>query len=57
LLSLPPPQEQISTPVFVSEEVDIILLEVLRKGILWHGIAHLTFDDEFSEHENDLKND
>lgn len=55
--SSPPPRERVSTPVLVSEEAKIIVREVLRMGTLRHGIAHSTFDDEFSEHEDDLKNE
>ena len=55
--SSPPPRERVSTPDLVSEEAKIIVREVLRKGILCHCIAHSTFDDEFSEHEDDLKNE
>jgi hypothetical protein len=55
--SSPPPREQVSTPVLLSEEAKIIVREVLSKSILRHGIAHSTFDDEFSEHEDDLKNE
>jgi len=55
--SSPPPRERVSTPVLVSEEAKIIVRELLRMGTLRHSIAHSTFDDEFSEHEDDLKNE
>ena len=55
--SSPPPRKRVSTPVLVSEEAKIIVRELLRMGTLRHSIAHSTFDDEFSEHEDDLKNE
>lgn len=55
--TLPLPPERVSTPMIVSEEAKIIVREVLRRVILRHGIVHSTFDDEFSEHEDDLKNE
>ena len=47
-------QERIKTPITVSGEAAIIVQEVLGKTVLIHSIAHSNFDDEFSEHEDDL---
>ncbi|KAL3774478.1 hypothetical protein ACHAW5_001233 [Stephanodiscus triporus] len=55
--TLPPPLERVSTQMIVSDEAKIIVREVIRRVILRHGIVHSTFDDEFSEHEDDLKNE
>lgn len=49
-----PSREGISTPIIVSEEASLIVQEVLGKTILCHSILHSEFDDECSEHEDDL---
>ena len=54
----PPPRqmERIKTPITVSGEAAIIVQEVLGKGVLIHSIAYSVFDDDLSEHEDDLSN-
>ena len=49
-------REKISTPLIISREASLIVEEVLGRTIITHSIATSTsFDDEFSEHEDDLE--
>lgn len=50
-----PPREGISTPIIVSEEASLIVQEVLGKSVMSHSIVHSVFEDDVSEHEDDLK--
>jgi hypothetical protein len=49
-----PSREQMSTPLIISREASLLVEEVLGKTIIMHSIVSCTFDDEFSEHEDDL---
>lgn len=49
-----PAREEIGTPFIISREASLLVEEVLGKTIFTHSIANSTFDDDFSEHENDL---
>jgi hypothetical protein len=50
-----PPREKMSTPLIISREASLIVEEVLGKTIITHSINTSSFDDEFSEHEDDLE--
>ena len=50
-----PPREKLSTPLIISREASLLVEEVLGKTIITHSIVSSTFDDELSEHEDDLK--
>lgn len=52
---VPPRRDGISTPVIVSREASLIVQEVLGKGIMSHSIVHSTFEEDLSEHEDDLR--
>mmetsp|Transcript_21500 Transcript_21500/g.51956 ORF Transcript_21500/g.51956 Transcript_21500/m.51956 type:complete len:512 (-) Transcript_21500:111-1646(-) len=49
-----PPREGISTPIIFSKEAYLIVQEVLGKSVMSHSIVHSVFEDEVSEHEDDL---
>eukprot|EP00956_Cyclotella_meneghiniana_P011697 scaffold16470_cov61-Cyclotella_meneghiniana.AAC.8 len=53
--SPPPPREKLSTPLIISREASLLVEEVLGKTIITHSIVSSTFDDDFSEHEDDLE--
>ena len=53
--SSPPPREKLSTPLIISREASLLVEEVLGKTIITHSIVSSTFDDDFSEHEDDLE--
>lgn len=48
-------REKVKTPITLSEEASFIVQEVLGKSVMRHSIMHSGFDDEFSEHEDDLE--
>lgn len=48
-------REKMSTPLVISREASLLVEEVLGRTIITHSIANSTFDDEFSEHEDDLE--
>ena len=39
----------------ISREASLIVEEVLGRAIITHSIATSSFDDDFSEHEDDLE--
>ena len=50
-----PQREQMSTQLIISREASLIVEEVLGKTIITHSINTLSFDAEFSEHEEELE--
>ncbi|KAL3775187.1 hypothetical protein ACHAWO_003803 [Cyclotella atomus] len=50
-----PPREKMRTPLIISREASLIVEEVLGKTIITHSINTSSFDDEFSEQEDDLE--
>mmetsp|Transcript_33818 Transcript_33818/g.71115 ORF Transcript_33818/g.71115 Transcript_33818/m.71115 type:complete len:544 (-) Transcript_33818:131-1762(-) len=47
-------EDLIKTPITVSKEASLIVQDVLGKIVMCQSIVHSRFDDEFSEHEDDL---
>ena len=50
-----PSRKKIKTPIIISEEAALIVEEVLGQGMMAHSIVHSVFEDDFSEHEDDLE--
>jgi hypothetical protein len=49
-----PQREKMSTPLIISQEASLIVEEVLGKTIITHSINTSSFDEDFSEHEDEL---
>ncbi|KAL3787354.1 hypothetical protein HJC23_004379 [Cyclotella cryptica] len=49
------PREETKTPLTITREASLIVEEVLGRTIMTHSIVTSTFDDAFSENEDDLE--
>jgi hypothetical protein len=49
------PRDKANTRITISREAALIVEEVLGRTIITHSIVNCSFDDEFSEHEDDLE--